>query len=138
MSKIEKLTQAITDFFAEKGRYYGYDDETIKEMLHTKTLPLFLTLIATVLLIVAVDVLWTPYLLERYRMDFYYLLGIGCFMVVGFWDNTSTTKQQKYLSTLVLAMSAFTIVNAFLLYTGTVGLYYPEKITLFQEFLHLQ
>ena len=35
MSKIEKLTQAITDFFAEKGRYYGYDDETIKEMLHT-------------------------------------------------------------------------------------------------------
>ncbi len=110
---------------------------TIKEMLHTKTLPMLLTLIASVLLIVAIDVLWTPYLLERYRMDFYYLLGIGCFMIVGFWYNTSTTKQQKYLSTLVLALSAFTIVNAFLLYTGTVGLYYPEKITLFKEFLHL-
>ena len=35
MNKIEKLTQAITDFFTEKGRHYGYDDETIKEMLHT-------------------------------------------------------------------------------------------------------
>lgn len=35
MSKIEKLTQAITDFFTEKGRFYGYDDETIKEMLCT-------------------------------------------------------------------------------------------------------
>ena len=31
MSKIEKLTQAITDFFAEKGRYYGYDDETSRK-----------------------------------------------------------------------------------------------------------
>ena len=35
MNKIEKLTQAITDFFAEKGQHYGYDDETIKEMLRT-------------------------------------------------------------------------------------------------------
>ena len=35
MNKIDKLTQAITDFFTEKGQHYGYDDETIKEMLRT-------------------------------------------------------------------------------------------------------
>ena len=35
MNKIEKLTQAITDFFTEKGQHYGYDDESIKEMLRT-------------------------------------------------------------------------------------------------------
>ena len=35
MNKIEKLTQAITDFFTEKGRHYGYDDETIKKLLRT-------------------------------------------------------------------------------------------------------
>lgn len=35
MNKIEKLTQAITDFFTEKGQHYGYDDEFIKEMLRT-------------------------------------------------------------------------------------------------------
>ena len=35
MNKIEKLTQVITDFFSENGKRYGYDDETIMEMLHT-------------------------------------------------------------------------------------------------------
>ena len=40
MNKIEKLTQAITDFFAEKGQHYGYDDETIKEMKRFPSAPL--------------------------------------------------------------------------------------------------
>ena len=35
MNKIEKLTQVITDFFSENGKRYGYDDETIMEMLRT-------------------------------------------------------------------------------------------------------
>lgn len=35
MNKIEKLAQTIAAFFSEKGQHYGYDDETIKEMLCT-------------------------------------------------------------------------------------------------------
>lgn len=111
---------------------------TVTLMKQTKTLALLITLIASVLLIIAVDVMWTPYLLERYRMDIYYLLGIGCFLVVGFWYNSSTEKQQKHLVTTILALAFLTVINSFLLYIGTVGGYYPEKIDLFKEFLHLQ
>lgn len=108
-----------------------------KRMGQKKLLPLMFGLILTVLIITAADILWTPYLLERYRMDIYFLLGIGCFLTVGMWHNTCTDAQRPYLSAAAVALSAVTVVSAFLLCVYTIGIYYPGKITEIANALHL-
>lgn len=99
----------------------------------TKILPFLLGLLISVLVITAVDVLWSPYLLERYRMDIYFLMGIGCFLTLGIWCEES--RKKKGLSVLIYSLSIATIVSAFLLYIRTVGVYYPEKINEFANIL---
>lgn len=95
----------------------------------TKTMPFLLGVAISVLVITAADILWSPYLLERYRMDIYFLLGIGCFLVLGMWYEGSEHK--KCLSVLFCALSVVTAVSAFLLYVRRVGVYYPDKINEF-------
>ncbi len=89
--------------------------------------PLMIGLIASVLVISAADVLWSPYLLERYRMDIYFLMGILCFLTLGFWYEGS--KKTSGLTVVVSSLAVATIISSFLLYVRTVGVYYPEKIT---------
>lgn len=108
-----------------------------KRMRRKKLLPLMFGLILTVLIITAADILWTPYLLERYRMDIYFLMGIGCFIVTGLWYNTCTAAQRRCLSAAAVALAAVTVLSAFLLCVRTVGVYYPEKITEIATALHL-
>ena len=43
----------------------------------------FITLIAVVLLIAALQIMWSPWLLDRYQSDYVYLLSIGAFCCVG-------------------------------------------------------
>ena len=102
----------------------------------TKTFPFLIGLVISVLVITAVDVLWSPYLLERYRMDIYFLIGIGCFLALGMWYEESRNK--KWLSVLIYSLSIVTVVSAFLLYIRTVGVYYPDKIKEFTNILGLQ
>lgn len=102
----------------------------------TKILPLLLGLLISVLVITAIDVLWSPYLLERYRMDIYFLMGIGCFLTLGMWYEEC--RKKKWLSALLYSLSAATVVSAFLLYVRTVGVYYPDKINEFASILGIQ
>ena len=99
----------------------------------TKTWPFLLGLIISAFVITAVDVLWSPYLLERYRMDIYFLMGICCYIALGMWYEES--KMKKGLSVLICALSVVTVVSAFLLYVRTVGVYYPEKINEYANIL---
>ncbi len=99
----------------------------------TKIFPFLLGLLISVLVITAVDVLWSPYLLERYRMDIYFLMGIGCFLALGMLCEESRNK--KGVSVLIYSLSIATVVSAFLLYVRTVGVYYPEKINEFANIL---
>lgn len=114
-----------------------FKSSVLKELKQKKLLPFMIGLIVTVLVITAFDILWTPYLLERYRMDIYFLMGIFCFIAVGFWYNDCSDNQRKKLSKIIVIFSAVTVVCSFLFYVGTVGAYYPEKITEFAEILHL-
>ena len=102
----------------------------------TNAFPFLLGLVISVLVITAVDVLWSPYLLERYRMDIYFLMGIGCFLALGMWYEESRNK--KWLSVLIYSLSIVTVVSAFLLYVRTVGVYYPDKINEFASILGIQ
>jgi len=98
-----------------------------KEMNKNKMLWVVLGIFVTVFAITAMDILWTPYLLERYRMDIYFLLGIACFIIVGFWFNTCLPKQRMLLSTCLTVLSVITVITAFLLCVNRIGVYYPDE-----------
>ena len=98
-----------------------------KSAKKTKVMPFVFGLLVCVLAVTAVDVLWSPFLLERYRMDIYFLMGIGCFLALGMWYEESRAK--KWLSALIYSLSIATVASAFLLYVSRVGVYYPEKVS---------
>lgn len=99
-------------------------------------LAFLITLVLSVILITAIDIMWTPYLLERYRMDIYFLMGIGCFTVVGFWYETSM-RLRGLISFTVCALSLATLIGAWLLCVGRIGAYYPEKLVEIGKAFHL-
>ena len=110
---------------------------SLREMRKNRVLGLVFSLFLAVMLIVAMGILWTPYWLERYNMDFYFLLGIACFMAVGFWYTTCGEKRKKYVSSAVVVLSGLTVLSAFLLCVGTIGVYYPIKVRETSRALHL-
>lgn len=114
-----------------------FKSSVYKSMKQNKLLPLMIGFIAAVLIINAADILWAPYLLERYRMDIYFLMGIACFIIIGLWYNASTPKQRARLGGAIVALSAITVISAYLLCIRTMGAYYPEVITEIANILHL-
>ena len=102
----------------------------------TIVLPFLLGLFISVIVITAIDVLWSPYLLERYRMDIYFLMGISCFLTLGMWYEESGKK--RGIALLIYSLSIVTVVSAFLLYVRTVGVYYPDKINEFANMLGIK
>ena len=83
-----------------------------------------LGLVISVLVITAIDILWSPRLLERYRMDIYFLMGIFCFLALGMWQEEN--KRKKWLSVLINVLCIVTVITAFLLYVRVVADKYPE------------
>ncbi len=98
-----------------------------KKLCEYKLLPLMYGFCAAPAVICAFQILWTPYLLERYRMDMYFLVGIFCFIAVGVWYELS--KKRRVLGTVLVALCAVTVVCSFLYYVRTVGVYYPDEVT---------
>ncbi len=85
-------------------------------------------IVLTVLVINAVAILWTPYLLERYHMDVYFLMGILCFMGTGLWYNSlESSKSKDIMDLTITGLSIITVVSSFLYYVQRVSVYYPEK-----------
>lgn len=89
----------------------------------------------TVLVITVMDILWTPYLLERYHMDIYFLMGIACFIAIGFWLQTAEEKQRKRLSAVIALLSVVTVVSSFLFWVRTIEVYYPDAVEDIQQAL---
>lgn len=114
-----------------------FKSAVLKNMQQTKLLPLVIGLFATVLIITAMDIMWTPYLLERYRMDIYFLMGIACFIVIGLWYNSCTAKQRTYLSSGAVILSATTVISSFLFCVYTISLHYPDEVSAIANALHL-
>lgn len=100
----------------------------LKDLRQKKLLGLMIGFLLTVLIITAMDILWTPYLLERYRMDIYFLLGIACFIGIGSFTNVSTPKQQALLNTVVIVLGMVTLLSSFLYFMRTTSVYYPDTV----------
>ncbi len=139
--------QATFPYLQTKGVFFNFPIlllcfgifrfSVLKDLRRSGLLPLMITLFLTVLIITAIDIMWTPYLLERYRMDIYFLMGIACFMVIGLQHNLCTERQRTYVSAGTVALAAVTVVMAFLLCVRTVDTYYPEKVSEIATALHL-
>jgi len=114
-----------------------FKPKVFRAVKENKLLPFIITLAVGVLLVIGLDVMWSPYLLERYHLDVYFIMGIGCFTVVGFWYETVKDKYKRAVSSLFSAMIVVTLVMSVLLYVRTVGLYYPESMPELAEKLHI-
>ena len=81
-----------------------------------KLLPAVIALFLLPLIITFIDVLWSPYLMERYRLDIYFIMSILCFMIVGFWYNSVEPQKQNAFGCFIMAASIFTAIYAFILF----------------------
>lgn len=107
-----------------------------RELRETRLSPLMIGIAVTVLVISAVDVMWTPFLNERYHMDIYFLLGLSLFIALGS-RYVSEGPNTGRLNSAVSAMSLLTVVMSFLFVAYRVGFSYPEKLQALGEFLGL-
>ncbi len=97
-----------------------------KKFLQTKTSYFLIGLVVAVLLITAADILWSPYLTERYRMDTYFLLAIVCFMILGFlYDGTS---HKRIMNVIIVSFSALTVLSSLLLCMERIYGDYPDTV----------
>ncbi|MBO5322681.1 MAG: hypothetical protein J6A88_01080 [Oscillospiraceae bacterium] len=94
-----------------------------------KLTPLLIGLIVSVIIIIGIDVMWTPYILNRYYMDIYFLLGILVFICIGAWYESGSPKLQRWLNTVLFGFAALTVLCSFLFFVETLGSYYPGKVT---------
>ena len=113
------------------------DPRAFRAMREKKLSWLMLGLAVTVLVITAFDVMWSPYLLERYRMDVYFLMGILCFLAVGLWYESADRWTRRGIVALSAVMSAATVISAFLLYLCRVNVSYPDRVSVIAAALGL-
>jgi len=67
-------------------------------------------LFAIPVIITFVDIAWSPVLLERYRMDIYFLMCLLCFIVIG-TQHAIHSDHSVALDIAVFAFSLFTIIT---------------------------
>ena len=90
--------------------------------------PLLTGLLITMLVISALDILWTPYLLERYHMDIYFLAGIACFLAVGLWLESAEAKARRRIGAVVMILATMTVAASYLYAMRTTAVYYADYV----------
>ena len=73
------------------------------------------TAVITTLLIIVVSILWTPYLLPRYTMDYIWLLGLALFVGVGALYQREQTNSR--LTLIVAILSVFAVIVCIALFS---------------------
>ncbi len=104
------------------------DPRAFRAMKKHKLSLLMLGLLVSVLVITALDVMWSPYLLERYRMDIYFLMGIGAYLAVGIWYEAADNRLRRALVAATAVLSAQTVTTSFLLALYRVNVSSPHRV----------
>ena len=96
----------------------------------------FLMLIAPAI-ISMFDVHWTPFLLERYHLDFYYLFCIDSFIAIAIWLDIISENRKKVLLCCITFLAFAVLAVEFLFfcipYDGSYTACYPEVLTEFYK-----
>ena len=105
--------------------------KVIKKIRENKITLFTVFLIAIPLIITFMDVLWSPFMTERYRMDIYFLVGILCFVACGLFHQSLSQKNQKRFSSLVMYLSLISLFMCVWLYSApqTINVQYTDKIS---------
>lgn len=69
------------------------------------------TMALLIVIITTIDVLWTPFWLERYHMDVYFLAGLVCFISIGLWYRVLNDKQKRGLNVIICCLGFVTLVS---------------------------
>ncbi len=72
--------------------------------------------------------MWTPYLLERYRSDLYFLAGLLCFVPLGIWCAGGEGKAHGRRNAFAIAAGTLTTVTAVLMCARQIAMYYPADV----------
>ena len=120
----------------------GLSREEIREELIRKHFGRFVGwLMILPLFITVATVLWTPRLRERYRMDIYWLMGIVCFIVIGFYSQSLAGLSQRRFSRSICVWALITISTCLLLFLIPYNSNYtevaPEVLEKFERVLKL-
>lgn len=90
------------------------------------------TLFLIPLVIAVMDVLWSPFMTERYRTDQYWIMGILCFLIIGFYHSNLSEQAKRTFSCFIMLWAFLTIGKCILLYLvqndGNFTYCYPEVI----------
>ena len=78
------------------------------------------------------DIHWSPFLTERYHLDFYYLLCIDTFIALAIWLDVISESRRLFLLSLIVIFAFAAIVVEFLFfcipYDGSYTVWYPEVL----------
>lgn len=94
------------------------------------------------LIITFADILWAPTVLERYRMDVYWIIGILCYIVIGFYYVDMAERLKRRFSCLMSIWAFATVCMCFLLYLVPYDynytFHYIEKLEKIRQVLMLR
>lgn len=111
-------------------------------MREKRVMPFVLSMFPTALLITFMDILWAPTVLERYRSDIYWLLGILCYVVIGFYHGTLQEEGRRKCSFWISLWGFATIIMCFLLflvpYDYNYTFHYIEKLEKIRQIIMLR
>lgn len=90
-------------------------------------------------LITVIQCLMSPFLLERYRSDIYWLMGLLTFLAFGLFGETVSGHTEKIMGFLCSLMAFATVFSAFLLWMipddGNYTELFPEALGILEKIL---
>ncbi len=98
-----------------------FNHNTLSEAREKRLLPLIFTTFTCAILITGFQVMMSPYILERYRSDIYFLMAILCFVITGLWYSTLTGRRKRILAFVFSAAATVTATAAVLLCVQAIG-----------------
>ena len=108
-----------------------------KQLAKNKLIPLIIGIFTSILVIILLGIMWTPFPVERYHQDIYYLIGILSFIFVASWCQSCTKKGRNNLSFLIASLTIMTLASVFLFNFLLIGLTDPELLLNIKNSLHL-
>ena len=92
-------------------------------------------------IIATADILWAPTVLERYRMDIYWIMGILCFIVIGYYHRNLPRQSARIFSCVISIWAFITVCKCSLLYLVPYDynftIYFPEKLEKIRKIIML-
>lgn len=115
--------------------------DTLSALKKNKLIGLTGVLFSCPILITALQVLESPILLERYRSDIYWLVGILLFLSFGHFLKTLSGRCKRICEFIISLLAFATIFQSFILWTvpfdGNFTAVFPDNLYRFANVLHL-